>query len=346
MEQESTFNSGIRFDTRTPEEKAKDYQFKELVASADPVNWTVKDPNTWRKFPIFNQDGSGSCVAQTQAKEMGIMKFLKDGVYVHFSASDIYQRRANKPDGGMGAIDARQIASQGVTLEVLAPSQNLNDNQMDTVVIEDYKREVGKVFAVPNYIEIPNVGDIDTIASIIQKTGKGVMVWFYFGNISEWTERPVVQDHNLDLKAPATNRHSICAVDFTLLPDGKKALIVEDSWGTSYGRAGQRIIDEDFFKARNWYAGYLMNFKFDGKVDRPKHMFTVDLELGQTNDDIKALQDILKFEGLFPSNVDSTGYFGAVTKKAVQKFQMIYAIPQTGVVGPKTRAKLNEKYGV
>ena len=325
------FISGATPDTRKTSEKEKDYKFEEIVASINPVDWRERGPDEWRKFPIFNQDGSGSCVAQTQAKEMGIMRFLKDGVYVHFSATDIYQRRLNKPAAGMVATEARGIAGKGVTLEVLSPSQNMSDAQMDSVVIEPYKRKVGEVFAIPNYVEMP-AKDIDAVASVIQTTKKGVMVWFYF-KIDEWTERPSVKYPDLDLNAPSTPRHSVTAVDYTLV-NGKKCLIIEDSWGTSFGMAGQRIIDEDFFKARNWYAGYLVNFVFDAThPTKPTHTFNVDMEFGQTNGDIEALQDCLRYEGLFPANVGSTGYFGAITKKAVQDFQNKHGIVPAGWPG-------------
>lgn len=331
--------NGANIDTRSAEAKAKDYKWKELVASAAPVSWIAKDPASWRKFPIFNQDGSGSCVAQTEAKELGIMRFLKDGVYVHFSATDIYQRRDPKISG-MGAINARQIATKGVTLEVLTPSQNMSDGQMDVAVVEEYKRKVGEVFAVPNYLELP-AKDIEAVASVIQTTGKGVMVWFYF-KIEEWTAHPAVVDNQLTIETGL--RHSVTAVDWAMV-DGKKCLIIEDSWGTAFGMAGQRVIDEDFFKARNWYASYLVNFKFDVPVDqKPHHNFIIDMEFGQTNDEIKALQDCLKWEKLFPSNADSTGYFGSVTKKSVIDFQAKYGIAQVGRVGPTTRAKLNELF--
>lgn len=352
--QEHQFQSGAVIDIRSAQEKVRDYKFKELVSAIDPVNWQEKSQEQWRKFPIFNQNGSGSCVAQTEAKELGIMRYLKDGNYVHFSATDIYQRRANKPAAGMAAVDVRKIAQQGVTLEALAPSQNLNDAQMDGQAIEPYKREVGSIFAVPNYVELPSA-DIETIASVIQRTQKGVMVWFYF-IISEWTNRPAVIQQGLDLQAQTTARHSVTAVDYTLV-GGKKALIIEDSWGSSFGIAGQRVIDEDFFMARNWYAGNLVNFKFDDQTQpqptptpKPIHVFNVDLEFGQTNNDIKALQDILRYEGMFPANVQSTGYFGAVTLKGVQSFQVKYGVIVPGEsgygrVGPKTRKTLNDNYG-
>lgn len=333
------FKSGVLLDTRTEEEKAKDFKSTELIASFAPVSWTTK--TTFRKFPIFNQDGSGSCVAQAQAKEIGILRFLKDGNYVHFSASDIYQRRENKPETGMGVADVRKIAKDGVTLEALSPSQNLNDAQMDGVTIEPYKREVGKIFSVPNYLNDPI--DIEAVASVIQETKKGVMLLFFF-KIDEWTNVPEVKYPTLT-KFDGL-RHCICAVDFTLY-QGKKALVIEDSWGSSYGMAGQRIITEDFFNQRCFYAGHLINFVFD-EVPKPSYNFTKDLSFGQTDPDIVALQDILKYEKLFPSNTASTGYYGAVTAKAVFAFQNNHGIDPSGLAGKKvgvnTRAKLNELY--
>lgn len=357
--------SGAAIDTRPESEKEKDFQFAEIVANANPVNWVEKTQIQWRKFPIFNQDSSGSCVAQTEAKELGIMRWLKDKNYVHFSATDIYQRRSNKPNTGMGAVDARNIIKiDGATLESLTPSQGMTDQQMDDEIVETYKREVGRIFAVPNFLTLP-IKSIDTVASVIQTTGKGVMLWFYF-EYREWTDHPVIMNPNINLNVDTTVRHSLTGIDFALI-NGKKSIIIEDSWGPNFGFAGQRVIDEDFFIARNWYAGYLVNFKFTDQtapipppiiIPKPIHLFNKDLafkppEQYSTDIDVVALQDILKYEGLFPSNTSSSGYFGAITAKSVLSWQKKHVVapnseldPLGGkFIGPKTRAVLNSLYG-
>lgn len=346
---------GARIDERSDEEKAKDFKFAEIVVSAALVNWIQKEET--RRFPIFDQDGSGSCVAQTVAKMAGIMYAqANDDEYVHFSATHVYQRRWNKPSGGMNGVDALDIARQGVTLEQLVPSQRMTDNQMDSAVIEKYKQDVGKIFGWSNYVILPNK-DIDAIASVIQETGKGVMVWFYF-NYKEWKrDMPTVIDKNMDLRGGSTLRHSVTAVDYTLLPDGSKALIIEDSWGNDTGIEGQRIITEDFFKARNWFAAHAMNFAFENPYDSaPGGNFTRNLEFTEEvtqDDDVVDLQNILKYEGMFPANVQSTGYYGNITAKAVLAWQLKF-MPEYGenelialagkIVGPATRAALNKKY--
>lgn len=351
---ENNFQSGALIDTRPESVKIKDYKFEEIVSAANPVNWVEKPQSEWRHFPIFNQDGSASCVAQTMAKLMGILYWLKNNVYVHFSATHIYQRRANKPQGGMGGVDVFEVARKGVTLEELVPSQNMNDAQMDGIEIPQYKQDVGAVFKIQNYVTIPE-GDMETVASIIETTKKAVMVWFYFKH-DEWTEHPKVIYPDLDRYAASTARHSIAAVDFALV-NGKKSLIVDDSWGTSYGLAGERVIDEDFYKARNFFAAYPISFKFDdqsspGPSPKPKHTFTLPFGFGVTSDDVKALQEILKYEGLYPTNVESTGYYGAITATGVLSWQKKHNVApleeletlQGRRVGPKTIAALNAAY--
>ena len=354
---EEQIQSGAVEDPRSPEEQERDFKAEEAIATFNPVNWEEKRPEDWRKFPIFNQNGSGSCVAQTEAKELGIMRWLGDGSYVHFSATDIYQQRKNKPQSGMWATDARDIVRKGgATLEILAPSQAMTDRDMDSAGIEPYKKEVGAVFAVPNYLALP-IRDIDAVASVIQTTGKGVMVWFYFAR-DEWTAEPTLKHENLPVAGGITVRHSITAVDYTL-KNGVKHLVIEDSWGPGAGMGGQRLISEDFYKARNIYAGYLLNFRFEDETQpgpqKPVHTFNETLRYTPTfttNDDVVALQNILKYEGIFPKNISSSGYYGSITARAVLKWQKKYKIAsdeeldtlQGKVVGPKTRARLNAMY--
>lgn len=343
-------NPGVLLDTRPEVEKEKDYKFAEIVAAVEPVDWIEKPQSDWRKFPIANQNGSGSCVAQTLRKLYSIYIFLKTGVWVSLSASHIYQRRANRPAAGMSGTDAFEIARRGTTLEQFVASENMTDSQMDSAKVLPFMEEVGKIFKIGNYTVVSPT-DIDTVASIIQKTGKGVMVWFYFqGN--EWTNVPTVLNPGLSLNAPSTLRHSVTAVDYTLY-QGKKALIIDDSWGLVAAMQGQRVITEDFFSKRNWFAAHFQNFAFEQVDDKPHYTFNRDLKFSTIvvpgDPDVMALQDILKWEQLFPSNVASSGYYGALTAKAVLAFRAKYNIssasdPLGRSVGPLTREKLNQLY--
>ncbi|HYE59778.1 MAG TPA: peptidoglycan-binding protein [Candidatus Kapabacteria bacterium] len=68
-------------------------------------------------------------------------------------------------------------------------------------------------------------------------------------------------------------------------------------------------------------------------------VFTRTLSRGQSGADVRALQTFLFTEGYL--TVSPTGYFGPVTEEAVKKLQRAWNIEPVGVVGPKTRQRLN-----
>lgn len=66
------------------------------------------------------------------------------------------------------------------------------------------------------------------------------------------------------------------------------------------------------------------------------------LSFGMNNSLVVTAQQLLKNLGYFPVDIDTTGYFGPITRTAVLEFQAAHNISQVGIVGPQTRAKLNE----
>ncbi len=71
-----------------------------------------------------------------------------------------------------------------------------------------------------------------------------------------------------------------------------------------------------------------------------KFKFTKSLNLGSTGSEVTELQKLLKTNGFYSGAI--TGYFGALTKTAVKKFQKAHGISQLGNVGPATRVELNK----
>jgi hypothetical protein len=82
-------------------------------------------------------------------------------------------------------------------------------------------------------------------------------------------------------------------------------------------------------------------------LTNPAGKITQGWALGQTSKEIEAMQAILaKDPAIYPGG-RITGYFGAETLAAIKKFQEKYSIAKPGdtgygLVGPSTRAKLNE----
>lgn len=84
----------------------------------------------------------------------------------------------------------------------------------------------------------------------------------------------------------------------------------------------------------------------------PTITFSQSLYNGIQNSDVTALQNFLNSQGteIYPEGL-VTGYFGSLTEKAVQRFQVKYGLAQPGdpgygYVGPKTRAKINQLLGL
>jgi hypothetical protein len=343
-----TRSTGALEDTRSVDAKQKDYFFNEIVASADPVNWVEKSPDYWRTFSVRDQDGSSSCVMQSIAKLAEVMYWVKSDFKekIPFSAG-FYKLRSNYPSEGMIGVDAFEIwRKNGIVLEQLLSSQNMNEAQLNTITVTSSDNDIAKVFKIDNYVQYQPKTSFDDVASTIQKTGKAVMVWFEF-NYDEWMDIPVIKTTSPKL------RHSVSATDYTLY-NGKQYLVIDDSWGKFNAWNGKRLISREFYEKRNLFAAYPINFKNleEEKPTKPKYMFYNDLSFGENHVDIQALQDILKYEGLFPTNVQSTGYYGAITAKHVLAWQKKYVIDHPyeldklggKIVGPKTRSKLNELY--
>lgn len=341
---------GALEDTRTPEEKAKDWKANE-VATFGPVNWVEKRFEDIKTFPVRNQDGSGSCVAATSSLMLGIENYLEEEKYIEFSFKDIYDRRSNKPSAGMIGVDALNILRDyGATLNALMPSDNQSEAEIADVNREESDEQIAHIFRSKNYVQLPF--DIEKIAWTIESgrkngVGKPIMTWYAFP-LNEWNAVPTVTSGNENIV-----RHSVTAVDYGIL-NGVKGLFTQDSWGLHSSTVnGLRFISENYIRNRMIFCAYnidLSNNWRDGipTVPKPKYTFTKNLAYGMMNDpDVKALQGILAYEGFFSSNPEhQTGNYFEITARAVEKFQIKYKISPTAPnnVGPKTLEALRIHY--
>lgn len=315
-------------DNQEPVAKQKNYKFNEVVTAVAPVVWLEKTSDQWRKMPVIrDQDGSGQCVCMTLATEMSIIFQEKYGVWVDFSSSFPYQQRTQPMISGCNSTDIYSIFPKiGNVFEKDMPSQNMSDAEAMLVKKEKYFDDYAKVWSIKR-IELPI--DFETVASTIQATGKGVMVWFKF-HPSEWTDKPTIGTK------PPISGHSVTAIDY-FLQNGKKYLLIVDSWGKNYAIKGYRLISEEYFNARCFLASYLMTFQIqDNSIipERPKF-----------DGSIVSAQKCFKWEGLFPKNVPEIENWGNITRTACIAFQKRYDIePAEGNFGPLTKKQLKKLY--
>ncbi len=327
---------GALIDARPAELKQLDFQISEAVAETAVVDWKEIMPSDIRVFGVQNQKNKSSCVAESRRKIKRILFKVNKNLDLDFSSVAFYQKRINFPSGGMGAVDAINIDKNfGMTLDALVPSDAVTtETQANALKVDKFNEDIAKVFSINSNDIVFTPGDLDTPAGTIQKTRKGVMMWFYF-TLAEWSlETPVVLDNSLDVYSSKSLRHSVVGVEPALYK-GRKGVWIDDS--AHFGGLPRRFITEEFYKARNFWASYPLTFKFE--ENRGLKPFFVD-------GDTVSLQECLKYEGVFPQNIDSTGVYGSITRQAVMEFQKKYGLEQVGTVGPKTKAKLKELYNI
>lgn len=340
---------GVVEDPRPFEQRIKDYKSEELFGGS-PI-WKEKGGDGWTK-PVFvrNQDGSYQCMAYSGAKQLGVNEKIENGEFVNLSPTFIYQKRSNT-GGGMWMQNLLDImVKYGSPKDEWFPCDGLSESQINVAPLpsESVSNEALK-YRGESYFQTPAF-NIDEIAKAIDIAGSCIII--VRCNAREWTERPFI-DPSIRDWADWNVNHGIIALEYGLI-DGKKHILIEDSWGSQFGREGQRWLSEEFINKRMFGGGYVIDLR--SKVPTEKFYFARDLTRSQMyREDVKNLQKVLILEGCMTVAEAKTGwgYFGNRTHNAVVKLQDKYK-PEiltpvgltkgTGYVGKSTRAFLNAKY--
>lgn len=320
---------GAHEDTRTDEEKANAWQATEVLAFGAPVFRPVS-VGDWAHYTPRNQDGSGSCVANSQAKRCEVAYTLAQKKAIAFSHAPVYQKRANRPSTGMGYPDAPKLQiSIGTCLETLMPSQNMNDVQIDAAVLPADYEEINDTAKPTVYLELPQT--FNDVAYHIEQNGGAI---FWVSSDMSVFDRGVPQ-----VGGKGGNiRHSVCGVD-AITYNGVRYIVIDDSFG--YWSKGdttnplekllaerrQRLVTAEFFAEAVFLAYDLATFTYETPAQVPAFdPFATIAHYGQKSKEIARIQDYLKAKGVFPTNVDSTGYYGNITAQAVLAFQLRYNV--------------------
>jgi hypothetical protein len=338
------FLTGGLLDERLEEDKQKDWLDSELASGVDSYKWEER-PFKDIYYP-YNQSTSLSCVSGGIA--ITCEHFEKDFVP---SRKDVYIRRANYPQGGMAMPDAFKIAIKGMCGESEVLSQGQGETVMNTPypITNQILAERSQT-AFDAWITVTD-WSIDNLARIVRDTP--IVAFWYFNQSKDswWTSKPSFVN-GVGLYDNDISRHQACFIDAILI-NGKKYLVVQDTAGVGTGIGDNkniRLIDEEALK-RLYGVGYGINTA-PIDVEKPKYNFTRTLKFGMKGNDVRALQEILKFEDCITLPV-ATDYFGGITLAGVKKLQQKYRseilkpaglkLP-TGIFGPLSRAFINNKY--
>lgn len=347
-------------DLGTPEQKAKLYQMKELVSAPAQIRLEETSPDKWKVYPRRNQGSQDSCVFHARAKAAGILNEMTTGKFVEYSASD-YNKRSNKDlpspnNAGAYPIEAFDLwRKEGIGLENTEPSNDVPKDEFESQKQNTFQKQIAGVSALSEYYALP-AGDFDAIVGTLAITKKPIPIGI-FATFQEYNRDMPRVDGVLDLRS-APVRHEVCATPNVGIYQGQEGFTIEDSWGSAgINGSGVRWITRAFFTARNYIPGLVpARFKTFAQLGiepkKPQVYIGQTLTYGMTHPDVIALQDVLKYEGLFPAERDSTGYYGNVTARGVLAFQKKYQVAPAEeletlagqVVGPQTLRKLNTLY--
>lgn len=327
---------GIVPDNRPPSEQIKNYDDREIDLGAPEYLTKAKADKAKKLFPNRDQKATSACVC------FAICTALYSTEKEILSPAFLYSQRLNKP--GLGSMYwniGDIVVKQGVCSEDLLPTPT-TESEINSVQITSDDREDALQYKQKSYIFMDN----PTIDTITAKVNLGIpVVLSIFATKDEWSqEYPEIIDTTITPSTAYIN-HAITALPMgAFIKGGKKYLLIQDS--AKFGNLTFRYLSEEWVEKRVTHGMYFIDLeKADAKWD---YVWTRDLKVGDTGEDVRRLQMALQIMGTFPTNVSCTEYFGGITLKAVKDFQTKYPTilqsvgltKPTGIFGPATRKKL------
>ncbi len=324
----------------------RDFLYAEVGFGTSVYDWSQPydvEVELGQVLPVKDQGASGSCGGQAWSTYIGILEAVATNSFEERSAKFVYSQ-VYVPGGGSRGRDCAEICvNQGVAREVVLSSyENMNPpSEMFMERSGDITSVVRQDAVSSKLLSYAQVGNkIDEIARAL-KNNHGIVLGIDGSNNGTW--RSEFPKH--PVSGEAVWHHWIYAGKIKMI-NGVKYIGCLNSWGLANGNKGWQWISEDYmpyvWSAWTHVYGHLPPQTFH-------HVFSTPLRLNDTGPEVVALQTALKIDGTFPQSVNATGLFGAITEQAVKDFQRKYAIvssgsPSTtgyGLVGPKTRTKLN-----
>lgn len=312
---------------------------KEVAMDTAPFDWNVgfSVPDTYTK----DQGSSSSCGGQAASYKMGaVFQGQK-------SAKFVYAPIAAPGGGSTEPSISNLLQHVGDCEESICPSTQPG------FITEAFMTRKGDISQLAYSDALKSIvgarvyvqRSLDSIAQAV-RDHQGIIIGIYGENNGTWLSKfpkPPKEAPNGTMWA-----HFLFVAGVEMI-DGVKYMKVHNSWGDSVGEKGYQYLDAT-------YIPYIWtSFTYVDTAIQPtfSHHFTTAMGLGDSGPEVVALQQALKVDGEFPSTQSCTGYYGAITKKAVDAFQVKYfddiLLPArssgpTGRVGQFTLAKLNSLF--
>ncbi len=266
------------------------------------------------KLTVLNQDVQPACVGFSAAV-LKSEKERREKIALDFDGLWLFKKC--KAIDGIPDFKGTYLR---VAMKVL---KNFGAKPVDASETEAEKYKIG-AYAIGDELTF------DGIKKAIWQNG--VVIAGFTGSDQGWV--------NAKIRPPKWNEvvwgHAVVLIGYD-----KDFIFGQNSWGENWGEKGLFYIPKDYLPFEFWVE--LCDLPSDFVIpEKPTYIFSKELQMGEKNDDIMALQKCLKYLGIFPVNIQPSGYFGQITFNSVQQFQKSKGLPQIGYVGKLTIAKLNE----
>ena len=288
---------------------------------------------------VLDQGQKGVCTAISLAAMMSKMFGVK------LSWAFLYKQGkkldGNTDEGSSLRTMLRAAQKFGLPRYELAP-YNATNTYAEFMAEPDYAPEVyatAQLYKLPAYAQVLPLNE-ETLMQALATSVYGLYTRIVVGS-EFWTDKDGNRTFDPALLEPIRTPQNIVGghaiitreLDYTV-PQWTGTW--RNSWGIGYCDKG-----DSQFLTSPWVKNYFLTEAWVIS-DKFKHQFNSFLCYGMKNDEVVALQTALKLEKLF--DYETTGFFGSITLRAVKDLQRKYGITPLGIVGPKTRAKLNELY--
>jgi hypothetical protein len=302
------------------------------VAVGSPVTFTAV-PNGFSvpiAYSVTDTYGTGSTVVSSDINSSGAFSWTPTA---HELGTHTIMVTVTDPYGHSANISQQvSVASGSLSVTYVNPSSTVTPGVPVLITLSPTG------FSNPSYTVSDSFTN-GTIASAIINPTSGTISW-----------TPTTQDigtHSLTIHASDTAANSgtttttivVNSSAITLPPSMLAGLSAPDFQGIL---TILKLIGVDQSTINTVTASYTAaNPSAPATTGSSGYVFTSNLAIGSTGDEVTQLQTALTAKGYYSGPI--TGYYGSLTAAGVKAFQSAKGISQLGIVGPQTRIALNQR---
>lgn len=340
----------------------KDITYREVLARTPSAVMTV--PRSFTSdisfLPVYDQQDKGACVefadgkyagGYTQYKRTG--KLIEPSARFGYAMAHIYGGLDWTTQGTRPRDYALVKVKAGMpTVSVVPDDLNLDLNTFTKIDVTVAMVNSGMQARDQGFATVGN--NFDEIKLAIKNEG---FVTLTVG-VGDWSTGNVKPPTGgISLKG----YHRVFIYGYDEPTDGNLYLYGRNQWGKDWGYGGNFVIKYNEYQSNIFdIFAYPAAMPVDlvaearGKTTKPMHNWNAPMLYGQSNADVKAYQNVLRYEGLIPASQAATGYYGDLTRNGTPSFQFRYGVASIDIIlglgglraGSATIAALNLNFGI